>query len=83
MDVLSKLLFTCILLLALLAGLFPVGNAALPDPGKLIERARPALVINDPQNDFLSPGGVTRVVVGKSVEAKNKVQNIEALQGNQ
>ena len=44
MDALSKLLFTGFLLLALLARLFPVGNAALPDSGMPIEPGRAALV---------------------------------------
>ncbi|MEE9298590.1 MAG: cysteine hydrolase [Acidimicrobiia bacterium] len=38
-----------------------------------------ALVITDPQNDFLSPDGVTWELVGKSVEANNTVENIERL----
>lgn len=54
-------------------------NAALPDPGMQIENGRTALVITDPQNDFLSPRGVTWGVVGKSVEANNTVENIETL----
>jgi nicotinamidase-related amidase len=54
-------------------------NAALPDPGMQIENGRTALVITDPQNDFLSPRGVTWSVVGKSVEANNTVENIETL----
>ncbi len=29
----------------------------LPDPGMEIDRARTAVVITDPQNDFLSPDG--------------------------
>ncbi|NKB98963.1 MAG: isochorismatase family protein [Pseudomonadales bacterium] len=53
--------------------------AALPDPGMEIDRARTAIVITDPQNDFLSPKGVTWGVVGKSVEANNTVENIERL----
>jgi len=53
--------------------------AALPDPGMEIVEGRTALVITDPQNDFLSPDGVTWGVVGKSVEANNTVENIEAL----
>ena len=52
------------------------GNAALPDPGMQIEKGRTALVITDPQNDFLSPKGVAWGVVGKSVEANNTVENI-------
>lgn len=38
-----------------------------------------ALVIIDPQNDFLSPEGVTWGVVGESVTQNNTVKNIEAL----
>ncbi len=56
-----------------------IANAALPDPGLQIEKGRTALVITDPQNDFLSPKGVTWGVVGKSVEANHTVENIEAL----
>ena len=40
-------------------------------------RARTALVITDPQNDFLSPDGVTWGVVGKNVEENGTVENIE------
>ena len=54
-------------------------NATLPDPGMEIDRARTALVITDPQNDFLSPKGVTWGVVGKSVTENNTVENIETL----
>ncbi len=32
---------------------------ALPDPGTTIDPERTALVITGPQNDFLSPNGVT------------------------
>jgi nicotinamidase-related amidase len=38
-----------------------------------------ALVITDPQNDFLSPEGVTWGVVGESVIENDTVQHIEAL----
>ncbi len=41
--------------------------AGLPDPGVEIDRAHTALVITDPQNDFLSPEGVTWELVGESV----------------
>jgi nicotinamidase-related amidase len=44
-----------------------------------IVKGRTALVVTDPQNDFLSPKGVTWGVVGKSVEANNTVENIETL----
>jgi len=52
---------------------------ALPDPGMTIDPARTALVVTDPQNDFLSPDGVTWGVVGKSVTENNTVENIESL----
>jgi nicotinamidase-related amidase len=69
------------LLVAAVLGLtlIPLGNAALPDPGMLVERGRTALVITDPQVDFLSPKGVTWGVVGKSVTANNTVANVERL----
>lgn len=38
-----------------------------------------ALVITDPQNDFLSPDGVTWGVVGESVTENNTVEHIEHL----
>jgi nicotinamidase-related amidase len=52
---------------------------ALPNPGMKVEKNNTALVITDPQNDFLSPQGVTWSVVGESVEENNTVQNIEDL----
>ena len=54
-------------------------NAALPDPGVRIAPGRTALVITDPQNDFLSPKGVAWGVVGKSVTDNNTVENIDSL----
>ncbi len=51
----------------------------LPDPGMEIVAGRTALVITDPQNDFLSPDGVAWGVVGKSVTENNTVENIESL----
>lgn len=53
--------------------------AQLPDPGLSIDTTRTAVVITDPQNDFLSPEGATWGLVGKSVEANGTVGNIEAL----
>ncbi len=52
---------------------------ALPNPGMIIDPERTALLITDPQNDFLSPDGVTWGVVGESVTENNTVENIEAL----
>ncbi len=53
--------------------------AQLPDPGMEIVPGRTALLITDPQNDFLSPKGVAWGVVGKSVTDNNTVANIDAL----
>lgn len=52
--------------------------AQLPDPGFTVDD-KTAIVITDPQNDFLSPDGVTWGVVGKSVTENHTVENIEAL----
>lgn len=62
-----------------LIGLTNIANAQLPDPGVEIVEGRTALLITDPQNDFLSPKGVTWGVVGKSVTDNNTVENIESL----
>jgi len=53
--------------------------AQLPDPGFTFDAGRTAVVITDPQNDFLSPDGVTWGVVGESVTANNTVENLAAL----
>jgi nicotinamidase-related amidase len=53
--------------------------AQLPDPGMDIDPERTALVITDPQNDFLSPEGVTWGVVGESVTEHSTVANIDEL----
>jgi nicotinamidase-related amidase len=67
-----------ILLLGLL--LIPAhAMAQLPDPGLTVERSNTAVVITDPQNDFLSPDGVTWGLVGASVEANGTVPNIQNL----
>jgi nicotinamidase-related amidase len=62
-----------------LVGLTTTANAQLPDPGVEIEVGRTALLITDPQNDFLSLEGVAWGVVGKSVTDNNTVENIESL----
>jgi nicotinamidase-related amidase len=54
-------------------------QAQLPDPGMEVDISRTALVVTDPQNDFLSPEGVTWGVVGESVTANNTVENIGRL----
>jgi nicotinamidase-related amidase/YHS domain-containing protein len=53
--------------------------AQLPDPGFEVDPERTALVVTDPQNDFLSPDGVTWGVVGQNVTENGTVENIEAL----
>ena len=65
--------------IGLVIGLAPNAWAQLPNPGMEIDLERTALVITDPQNDFLSPDGVTWGVVGKNVTEVNTVENIEAL----
>ena len=60
-------------------GFTATANAQLPDPGMDIVEGRTALLITDPQNDFLSPKGVTWGVVGKSVTENNTVENIDSL----
>ncbi len=65
---------------ALLLVLLPILTlAGLPDPGMSITEGRTALVLTDPQNDFLSPEGVTWGVVGASVTANNTVEHIGQL----
>jgi nicotinamidase-related amidase len=54
-------------------------SAQLPNPGFEVAPVRTALVITDPQNDFLSPGGVAWGAVGASVESTGTVANLEAL----
>ncbi|MBL4593136.1 MAG: cysteine hydrolase [Flavobacteriales bacterium] len=50
----------------------------LPDQKFDVDKTT-AIVITDPQNDFLSPQGVTWGVVGESVTKNNTVENIETL----
>ncbi|MEP5731932.1 MAG: cysteine hydrolase [Sulfitobacter sp.] len=52
---------------------------ALPPSNMELDLSRAALVVTDPQVDFLSPNGVTWGVVGPSVTEHNTVANIEAL----
>ena len=57
----------------------PADESGLPDPGFEIVRGRTALLVTDPQNDFLSPEGVTWGVVEKSIEANGTVDHIDQL----
>ena len=52
-------------------------TAQLPDPGMKIDASNTALLVTDPQNDFLSPDGVTWGVVGQSVTENRTVENLE------
>lgn len=52
---------------------------ALPPSDMKLDLGRTALVVTDPQIDFLSPDGVTWGVVGKSVEQHGTVRNIGRL----
>ncbi len=51
----------------------------LPNPGFKAERGKTAVVITDPQKDFLSEDGVVWQVVGPSVEANKTVEHLKQL----
>lgn len=51
----------------------------LPKPGMVVEAGNTAIVITDPQNDFLSPDGAAWSVVGESVTENGTVDNLETL----
>ncbi len=53
-------------------------SAQLPDPGFTLD-GNLAIVITDPQNDFLSEKGVAWGAVGESVRKNNTIINIETL----
>ncbi len=53
-------------------------HAQLPDPGFVVDKTT-AIVITDPQNDFLSPDGVAWGLVGESVTKNGTVENLETL----
>ena len=69
-----KSVFSVLTVLAITTSSF----AQLPDPGFEIDEYT-AIVITDPQNDFLRPDGVAWGVVGESVTENNTVANIETL----
>lgn len=74
-----QIVVSMILGIVLFFGTAPSVLSELPNPGMEIVVGRTALVLTDPQNDFLSPKGVTWGVVGKSVTENNTVENIEKL----
>ncbi|NIR29627.1 MAG: cysteine hydrolase [Gammaproteobacteria bacterium] len=57
----------------------PPAEPALPPSDMTLNLSRAALVVTDPQIDFLSPKGVTWGVVGQSVQEHKTVENIERL----
>lgn len=57
----------------------PPEKAALPASRFELDLSRAALVVTDPQIDFLSPDGVTWQVVGESVQEHGTVENIRRL----
>ncbi len=67
------------LVLGMSTMLFNSAAAQLPDPGMMVEKGSTAIVITDPQNDFLSPEGVTWGLVGASVTTNKTVEHIEDL----
>jgi len=54
-------------------------NPGLPPSNMELNLSRTAIVITDPQIDFLSPDGVTWALVGNSVTKNKTVENIEQL----
>ncbi len=54
-------------------------DAAIPRPGIQLKKGRVGIVVTDPQNDFLSPKGVTWSVVGKNVTDNGTVEHIGEL----
>jgi len=62
-----------------LGGVCLNAHAELPASTFTLDHQRTALVITDPQNDFLSPKGVAWGVVGQSVTENYTVEHIEAL----
>jgi nicotinamidase-related amidase len=54
-------------------------DAAIPRPGLDLRKGHVAIVVTDPQNDFLSPQGVTWSVVGQNVTDNNTVENLSKL----
>ncbi|NNF79187.1 MAG: cysteine hydrolase [Rhizobiales bacterium] len=62
-----------------IGGVVHADNSGLPDPGFEIVQGKTALLVTDPQNDFLSPDGVSWGVVGKNVEANGTVKHIDQL----
>ncbi len=54
-------------------------NPVLPPTGFLLDKTRAALVVVDPQNDFLSPQGVSWPFFGASITENKTVPNLARL----
>ena len=54
-------------------------DGVLPETGFVFDRSRAALVVIDPQNDFLSPDGAGWQVFGRSVTENDTVANLARL----
>ena len=54
-------------------------NDLLPNPGFEVKKGTTAVVITDPQRDFLSEDGVVWQVVGASVKKNNTVEHLKQL----
>ncbi len=57
----------------------PPKESALPPSDMKLNLERTALVVTDPQIDFLSPDGVAWGIVGNSVKEMNTVKNLDRL----
>jgi nicotinamidase-related amidase len=55
------------------------GNPSLPQSTMKLDLSRTALVVTDPQIDFLSPKSVIWDAVAESVQQQNTVENLEKL----
>jgi len=75
----AALVATALLATSVAVGVVHANKSGLPDPGFEIVQGRTALLVTDPQNDFLSPKGVTWGVVGKNIEENGTVENIDQL----
>lgn len=54
-------------------------DPALPATGFRLDRSKAALVVVDPQNDFLSPTGASWPIFGPSITENNTVAHVEQL----
>jgi len=79
MNKLTQVLTVITVASSVLSATVNVVADGLPDPGMEMLKGHTAIVITDPQIDFLSPKGVTWHLVGKNVTENNTVENIDRL----